>query len=187
MHYQKSMVKVNLFARELRWCQQHAEKIVKHYGGDGTAGSGSYNHNKISSNMVGVKSEVATKVWLKRFLDENDIQCNYEDFTNKKLKGDLNVFGRSLEVKGLRPHQWEEFKRCVPPRQLDAYVRDDAIVIWTTATGDMKDNRVHLKGWNYASEIHEKGIFRRTICDNIWLENDIDMRNMADLLSVLEQ
>jgi len=186
MRRKNGMVKINLFARELRWCQKHAENIVEHYGGDGTTGSGSYNHNKISSNMVGVKSEVATKVWFKRFIAESDIICNYENFKDKSRKGDINIFGHSLEVKGLRPHQWEEFKRCVPPRQLDAYVRDNAIVIWTTATGDTKDSKVYLKGWNYASEIKEKGIFRRTICDNIWLKNDIDMREMNDLIPILK-
>ena len=135
--------------------------------------------------MVGVKSEVATKVWLKRYFALEDIQCNYEEFTNKKLKGDLNLYEQSLEVKGLRPEQWEKFKRCIPPRQLDAYVRDNAIVIWTTAAGDMKDAKVELKGWNYAHEVKEKGIFRRTICDNIWLKEDEDMRAMDTLVKVL--
>ena len=179
------MVRVKLFPRELQWCQKHSEKIVAHYGGNNTTGSGSYNHNKISSNMVGVKSEVATKVWLKRHFSLDDIKCHYEDFTNKKLKGDLNLYDQSLEVKGLRPEQWEKFKRCIPPRQLDAYVRDNAIVIWTTAAGDMKDAKVELKGWNYAHEVKEKGIFRRTICDNIWLKEDEDMRAMDTLVKVL--
>ena len=65
------MVKIVLFHRELRWCQRHAEKIVEHYGGDGNKGSGAYNHNKVSSNLVGVKSEVATKVWLKRHIQKD--------------------------------------------------------------------------------------------------------------------
>ena len=182
------MVKVKLLPSELIWCQNHAEKIVEHYAKKfGDKGSGSYNHNKVSSNLVGVKSEVATKVWLIRNkFPRNDIECNYEDFTNKKLIGDINIYGRSLEIKGLRPHQWDKFKRCVPPRQLEHYVKDDAIVIWTTATGDDKNRNVHLKGWNYASEIKEKGVFRRTICDNIWLEADEDMREMSDLITVLK-
>jgi hypothetical protein len=180
------MVRVKLFPRELEWCQKHAEKIVEHYGGNNTTGSGSYNHNNIGSNMVGIKSEVATKVWLKRDFSLEDIKCNYEDFTNKRLKGDLNLFGQSLEVKGLRPEQWDKFKRCIPPRQLDAYVRDKAIVIWATAAGDMKDAKVNLKGWNYAHEVKAKGIFRRTICDNIWLKEDDDMRSMETLSDVLK-
>jgi len=181
------MVRVKLFPKELRWCQEHAEKIVEYYGGHGTTGSGSYNHNKISSNMVGVKSEVAMKVWLKRSFNEKDIQCNFEEFTNKKLKGDLNIFGQSLEVKGLRPHQWEKFKRMIPPRQLNAYVRDNAIVIWTTAEGNMTGKAVQLKGWNYAHEVKDSGVFVRTICDNIWLEKDSDMREMSELIEVLNR
>jgi hypothetical protein len=180
------MVRIKLFPKELQWCQEHAENIVEYYGGNGTTGSGSYNHNKISSNMVGVKSEVAMKVWLKRSFNEKDIECNFEDFTNKKLKGDLNLFGQSLEVKGLRPYQWEQFKRMIPPRQLNAYVRDNAIVIWTTAEGNMKGRGVHLKGWNYAHEVKDKGVFVKTICDNIWLEDDDDMRTMDSLVEVLK-
>ncbi len=65
-------------------------------------------------------------------------------------------------------------------------MKDDAIVIWTTAEGDDKNKNVHLKGWNYAHEIKEKGVFRRTICDNIWLESDSEMREMSDLITVLK-
>jgi|TARA_B110000285_G_scaffold143229_1_gene160029 hypothetical protein len=181
------MVKIHLFSRELAWCQSHAEEIVQYYAEKfGDKGSGSYNHNKVSSNLVGVKSELATKFWLKRNFADADIQCNYEDFKNKKLVGDINLHGRSLEIKGLRPNQWNEFKRCVPPKQLDHYVKDDAIVIWTTTSGDIKNKVIHLKGWNYAHEIKEKGVFRRTICDNIWLEADSDMREMNDLIMVLK-
>ena len=181
------MVKVNLSDTELDWCQGHAEEIVNYYAKKfGDKGSGAYNHNKVSSNLVGVKSELATKVWLNRNFDESDIQCNYEDFKNKKLVGDINIHGRSLEIKGLRPNHWNKFKRCVPPNQLNHYVRDDAIVIWTTASGDINNDEIQLKGWNYAHEIKDKGIFRRTICDNIWLEADEDMRNMESLLGVLK-
>ena len=85
------MVRIKLFNKELQWCKTHAEKIVNHYGGEGSAGSGSYNHNKISSNLVGVKSEVATKVWFKQFLPLDLIECNYESFEDSNLVGDLNI------------------------------------------------------------------------------------------------
>ena len=181
------MVRIKLFNNELQWCKTHAEKIVNHYGGEGSAGSGSYNHNKISSNLVGVKSEVATKVWFKQFLPLDIIECNYESFEDTNLVGDLNIGGQSFEIKGLRPHQWEKFKRMVPPNQLHHYVQDKAIVIWTTATGDTKDSKVFLKGWNYAHEIRSKGINVVTICDNVWLENDADMRNMQELKPILQR
>ena len=179
------MVQIKLFRRELRWCQRHAEEIVEHYGGDGGEGSGAYNHNKVSSNLVGVKSEVATKVWLKRNIPENLIQCNFENFTDTTLVGDINIKGQSLELKGLRPHQWDKFKRMVPPRQLHHYVQDKAIIIWTTATGDTKNNKVALKGWNYASEVQDNGIEIETICSNIWLKEDNLMRNMDSLAAIL--
>ena len=73
----------------------------------------------------------------------------------------------------------------IPPRQLHHYVRDKAIVVWTTATGDSKKRDVHLKGWNYAHEVQSKGIPIKTICDNIWLEDDADMRSMDSLIPIL--
>jgi len=186
--YMMDMVRIKLFKNELAWCQRHAEDIVNHYGGEGSGGSGSYNHNKVSSNLVGVKSEVATKVWFKQFLPLEIIECNYEKFGDeaKMLVGDLNIGGQSFEIKGLQPYQWDKFKRMVPPRQLHHYVQDNAIIIWTTATGDTKDSKVYLKGWNYAHEVRSKGINVVTICDNVWLENDADMREMQELKPILQ-
>ena len=87
------MIEVSLSDKQLKWCRDHAQKIVDYYGGNNTLGSGSYNHNKISSNLVGVKSEVATTVWLKRHIDNRGITPNFVDFKNKKLKGDLDIVG----------------------------------------------------------------------------------------------
>ncbi len=178
---------VRLRKNEINWCQKHAEEIVEHYGGNGTKGSGSYAHNKISSNMVGVKCEVGTAIFLKRHFDDEIIQRNYEDFKNKKLKGDIEINGHILEVKGLRPHQWSKFKRCIPPNQLKNYVAENAIVIWATASGDQKNDKVRIYGWNYAADVEEKGVFRQTICANIWLEEDEDMRDMRELIEVLNR
>lgn len=181
-----SDIEIFLTEQELDWCLKHAEEIVEYYGGQGTKGSGSYNHNKISSNLVGVKSEVAAANWLESEFGSEVVICNYIDFKNTKLKGDMNIFAKVVEVKGLRPHHWEKFKRCIPPRQLGSYVRDDAIVIWTVTTGDCDSNSVLLKGWNYATEVHEKGRYIKTICDNIWLEDDKDMRPIESLIEVLQ-
>ena len=55
----------------------------------------------------------------KRFIPLEDIEENYIDFTNNtSLIGDLNIYGQSIEIKGLRPHQWDKFKRMIPPKQL---------------------------------------------------------------------
>ena len=178
---------IHLRKHELNWCQKHAEDIVNHYGGDGSGGSGSYAHNKISSNMVGVKCEVGTAIFLKKHFDNNIIHRNYEDFKNKKLKGDIEINGHILEVKGLQPHQWDKFKRCIPPNQLKHYVSENAIVIWATAAGNKRNRRVKIYGWNYATDVDEKGIFRQTICANIWLKDDADMRDMTELIEVLNR
>ena len=179
------MVKIKLSPSELEWCQSHAEGIVAHYGGNNTQGSGAYNHNRIDSNLVGVKSEKASEVWLKRYIPLEDMKLHYQNYETVYGVGDINIYGQSLEIKGLRPHQWEKFKRMIPPRQLHHYVRDKAIVVWTTATGDSKKRDVHLKGWNYAHEVQSKGVPIKTICDNIWLEDDADMRSMDSLIPIL--
>ena len=179
------MVKIKLFPSELEWCQSHAEGIVAHYGGNNTQGSGAYNHNRIDSNLVGVKAEKASEVWLKRYIPLEDMKLHYQNYETVYGVGDINIYGQSLEIKGLRPHQWEKFKRMIPPRQLHHYVRDKAIVVWTTATGDSKKRDVHLKGWNYAHEVQSKGVPIKTICDNIWLEDDADMRSMDSLIPIL--
>ena len=180
------MIEIKLTKGQLKWCEKHAKEIVDYYGGDNTLGSGSYNHNKISSNLVGVKSEVATAVWLKRHVDNRGITSNFINFKNKSLKGDLDVLGHCIEVKGLQNYQWDKFKRCIPPKQLKSYVRDSAIVVWTTTEGNKKDFKVTLQGWNYAKDVDENGVYRTTICDNIWLEEDSQMRDMESLIKKLK-
>ena len=66
------------------------------------------------------------------------------------------------------------------------YVKNDAIVIWALTEGDTTDPVVTLKGWNYAEEIKLKGIQVKTICDNIWLQNDKDMRSITDLVKAIK-
>jgi hypothetical protein len=44
-------ITIELTEQELEWCKTHAIEIVEYYGGHGTQGSGTYNHNKISSNF----------------------------------------------------------------------------------------------------------------------------------------
>ena len=77
-----------------------------------------------------------------------------------------------IEVKGLRPHQWQKFRRMVPPKQLRHCVRNRAIIVWTLAKGNSQDSKVKLMGWNYAHEVENHGVEVRTICDNIWLQDD---------------
>jgi len=88
-------------------------------------------------------------------------------------------------VKSLRPSYWEEFRRMIPPKQLAEYVKKDAIVIWTTATGDCYSGSVCIKGWNYAKEVQEKGLAVKTVCDNIWLKDDALMRDLTSLFEMM--
>lgn len=177
----ESEICIKLNSSDLSWCQSHAEEIVEYYGGNNTKGSGTYNHNKISSNLVGVKSELATSKWLKEQNSQMRIEENFKRYQEKGLKGDIQARGKVLEVKGLRPHQWDKFKRMIPPRQLFYCVRNKSIVVWTVTEGNCKNPEVILKGWNFAWEVESYGEEIRTICDNIWLRQDEKMRPMNTL------
>lgn len=174
---------IELSADEMAWCKNHAQCIVAHHA----CRTGPYNHNDVGSNMVGVKGELATYKWLlSRFDDGIVISKNFEDFRNKSDgKGDISFENCVLEIKGLQPSYWQRFCRMIPPTQLERYVASKAIVIWITATKDEHDGRVCLKGWNYAVDVKEKGVFVQTRCDNIWLKNHADMRSMADLFAAI--
>jgi len=181
------MIEVNLSQQQLEWCEEHTKKIVKKYGGDKTRGSGSYNHNRIDSNLIGVKSEVATVVWLRENFKNTEVSPCFVDFENSRGKPDIAINNAFLEVKGLRNNHWEKFKRCIPPHQLKQYVKKNAIVVWTTTEADSTTEKVFLKGWNYASDVDKHGEYRRTICDNIWLKEDSLMRSMESLLEELKK
>lgn len=176
---------VELSEDELAWCEGHALEIVEYYGGNNTMGSGQYNHNKVSSNLVGVKSEVATTKWLRESVEGAVLLENFKQYRASGLKGDILCNNHVIEVKGLRPHQWKKFKRMVPPRQLKKCVRNDAIIVWTLTKGDSKNSKVKLMGWNYAYEVEAFGVAVKTICDNVWLEDDTLMRPMDTLAEVV--
>ena len=93
----ESEISIQLSPSELRWCQNHAEEIVEYYGGHGTKGSGTYNHNKISSNLVGVKSELATCRWLKEQDLKIRIERKLQTIQGKRFEGDIQARGKVME------------------------------------------------------------------------------------------
>ena len=67
------------------------------------------------------------------------------------------------------------------------YVSNKAIVVWATVDSyDHTDCNVNLKGWNNAYEIKAKGTPIKTICENIWLKNEKDMKEIATIYSALK-
>ena len=189
-------VVIKLSDDQIQWCWGHARAIVELYDGHGSKGSGMYSHNKVGSNVVGVKGELVTALYLEeevKNLNDSRVIRYYEDIKRSaNHPGDVglelsNKLCLPIEVKGLRYHQWDKFKRCIPPRQLKKYVNKNAIVVWTVADtqGDNK-SEVIIKGWNYAKEVQEQGIYRKTICDNIWLEHDDAMHPPSTLLAALQ-
>ena len=143
-----SSVTIKLSESELDWCLEYAKKIVQHYGKRSEKGSGSYNHNKVDSNLVGFKSEVACKKWFLDIVSKDKIKCHFEDYLSPNSNGDIQVEIQGFEIKGLRPHHWKKYKRCIPPHQLEKYVKNNRIVIWTVTTGDIENENVEIKGWN---------------------------------------
>ena len=193
-----SDVVISLSNDQVQWCWDHARAIVEKYDGHGSKGSGMYAHNKVGSNVIGVKGELATALWMEQEFNATGnssatVLRNYENISPSKwVSGDLQIeyiggtVSQPVEVKGLRRHQWEKFKRMIPPRQLKNYCRVNAVVIWTVADTQGVDlEKVILKGWNFASEVDEFGIEYRTFCDNIWLQEDEKMRPMDSLLGSL--
>ena len=193
-----SDVVITLTADEVQWCWDHARAIVEKYDGHGSKGSGMYSHNKVGSNVVGVKGELATALWLENEFEPSPnymipptVLRHYENTTPfNGLPGDVQIeytggtLSQPIEIKGLRRNQWHKFKRMIPPRQLKKYCREKAVVIWTVAdTQGVDEGKVIIIGWNFASEVDEFGIEYKTICDNIWLQEDEKMRPMDSLLS----
>jgi len=180
---------------QINWCWSHARAIVELYDGHGSKGSGMYSHNKVGSNVVGVKGELATALFLEEEIKDKPearVIRYYEDIDrNTNHPGDvgLEIFSKlclPIEVKGLRYNQWNKFKRMIPPRQLKKYAKKNAIVVWTIAdTQGENKSEVKIKGWNYAKEVQEQGVFIKTICDNIWLEDDDAMHPPSTLLNAL--
>ena len=67
-------MKIYLTKAEMERCESHAEAIVAHYD-EKWAKSGNrnnYNHNKVDSNRIGVRCEVATERWISTFLKPQD-------------------------------------------------------------------------------------------------------------------
>jgi len=181
---------ISLTGKELKWCYNHAHSIVDYWGGEKSLGSGTYGHNKVDGNLVGVKCELGMTRWLQRYFDDDEIKSNFKSFDDSGKRGDICCHGKIIEVKGLRPWQWSHhrvkepttYRRMVPPTQLKKYVKNNAIVVWVTSTGNTLNKFVEIKGWNYAYEVQNKGKLVQTICSNMWLKNDKDMRDMKSLV-----
>lgn len=166
----------------LKWACKMAYKEWKHYE-DNPMDGRRYNHNSLAGCYVGRKSEVAVFGLFKKKLPNADVRS---EFTKPGHEADILVDHHLIEVKGLQEKQWKEFKRMIPPKQLKKYAAKDAIVVWTTTEGDKETALVKIRGWNYAKDLVEKGEEVITICDNIWLKDDKDMRSIKDLLQMLD-
>ena len=195
------MIEIILTEEELDRCWDHAKEIVEYYAKrNGAQGSGSYGHNKVSSNVVGVKVEVATSKWLRTQLPAAVVSEHFWDFRNNRASdGDIGVIigefrnRDPIETKGVTDDQWENvhsryglhLRRMVTPKQLRNYLKHGALIVWGTTSRDRTDDDVRLRGWNLSSDLEEHGEEVRTICDNIYLRDESLMRPMEHLPLVL--
>lgn len=145
----------------------------------GQKGSGRYQHNQMNGSVIGTKSEYGVYRWLSHYT-QKEVQPLFQ----KQNPHDLMIGEQIIEVKALKDTQWDSLKRGIPPTQLEKYVKKNALVIWATTTADQSDGAVEIKGWNWASDVKEKGEYRKTICDNIMLNDDNDMRDIPSLLAL---
>ena len=173
-------IAITLSEEQMDWCYAHAEKTYEYHKKNGV---GVLNHNTINGSLIGVKGELGTSLFL-----SNHFKSITDNYTSNISQSDLELNRRKIEVKGLKESDWEQYKRAIQPWQLEKYVSNNAIVVWTTAENhEHPRNKVLLRGWNFAHEVKEKGEFIKTICDNIQLKKDKDMRDMADLVRVLKK
>ena len=152
-----------------------AEKEVEHYD---KSGVGPYTHNERGGTKIGKKGEAGVQHYLTRM-----------GFHFQKGNSDLTVLGKSLEVKTVKPSDWEEKGRMIPPDHLSRYVSKGAIVIWCTAYAGPSHPTVSIKGWNHAYEVQDYGVFEakgeRTIADNIWLKDETKLHSLDTLSAEL--
>jgi hypothetical protein len=74
----------------IKWCTRRG--ILQKEIWDKKLGGKNYNHNKVESNIVGVRGEVAAYNYLKLGGPvELTIQPNFMEVDNEKLKGDIVV------------------------------------------------------------------------------------------------
>lgn len=167
-------VTINLTDSQVEWCREHAQKTKEHHDNTGT---GVYSHNRLFGAIVGARCEVAAEVYLTRIYQS--METNYRgDIENP----DIELKEKPIEVKGLRGEDWDELKRMVPPKQLEKYVSKGSILLWLTTE---PQNKVIIRGWNFAADVASKGEEVKTICDNVWLKDDEDMRSLDTLAAAL--
>ena len=177
-------VEIRLDEKQMAWCSKHAKKTYEYRESIREQfGVGEYAHNTVNGALIGIKCEMA-------FLSHFDLLFEIDNFFNSCPTvdtGDFKINNRCIEVKGLKEDDWNKYKRQVPPIQLNKYIAKDVIIVWATAENHrIPRNKVVLRGWNYASEVKEKGKDIKTICDNVWLEYDEDMHDMDTLIRALK-
>lgn len=170
---------------EIEKLVKHAKDIVVYY--NGIRGGKVYDHNKVGSNIIGAKAEVAALKWLSEVVRYPELlKNNFVDFgPQSKGKSDITYGSLNFEIKGLNSIHWEKLGRMIPPKHCESYLKSKAIIIWATATPEEEDCEVILKGWNTAQDVKDHHVKVQTICENLWIQDESLMRNMSLLAEVV--
>lgn len=164
--------KVNLLQSEVDDCYEQAKQEVARH----ETRVGEYGHNNVASTFIGLKAERGVRFALEK------------EFTVDEGEGDLSINGRRIEVKTVCEDDWHSLGRMIPPKQLTSYVASSSIIVWATSPSKQKmDTEVIIKGWNHALDVQSNGEPIKTVCDNIWLKNESDVRPLSDLFSLLRK
>lgn len=163
------------------WCRQQG--VVRTQTHEKRMGCRNYNHNNVGSNILGVKGELAAYHYLLE-KGPKDLQFvpKFTSVAGQIDEPDIVLLPNIvIEVKSIRPHSWLDLGRMITPRHLKKYLRNNAIVIWAAAYPDDSADKVDLHGWNFATEVRDYGIPKKTVCENIWLQEPARVRPMATI------
>ena len=120
------MIKIQLTEENILKCNNRCQEMVDHFN---EVGVGEYGHNNPKSTMKGLKGEVAFDQWISDKLPDSLIERSYNDFKNRKAP-DFKLGQRITEIKSIDKEYWKDLGRMLPPKQLKAYKRKNALVYW---------------------------------------------------------
>lgn len=179
-------VVMKLSPEAIVWCRtQGALRMEAH---EKRMGCRNYGHNNVGSNVLGVKGELGAYHYLLA-KGPKDFQFvpKFTSVAGQMEEPDIVLFPNIvIEVKSIRPHSWLDLGRMITPRHLKKYLQNNAIVIWAAAYPQDSADKVDLHGWNYATEVRDYGIPKKTVCPNIWLEDPARVRPMETIFEHLK-
>lgn len=141
--------------------------------------------NTLPKHRLGKLAELAVEKYLRKSGIVPD--SLFRDI-EKSGDADLKVDDFGIEVKSWRPDTWEEWGRCVTPKQMRWIAAKSRAIVWTIVHDVGPTATVELVGWSLPEEVAATAI-RMTGPDHRQVPNHqvdlVDIRPMADLITAL--